>query len=74
MNKSRFKEVLIQEGITQAELSRLSKMASGTINKYANNILSPSDVTKSKIIKALNSYLKQDKYKAEDLFSPLGSA
>ena len=65
---NRLREILDTEGLTQAELSRLSKVASGTINRYINQGANPSPATKAKIVKAINNYLDSEKYSIVDIF------
>lgn len=65
---SKLKQILIYEGITQAELSRKSGVAQGSINRFVNLSRDPSPVTKSKLIKAINEYVGKEKYSVIDVF------
>jgi transcriptional regulator with XRE-family HTH domain len=63
-----FKEALISEGLSQAELSRISEVSNTTIIKLLNGDPSIKDTTKGKIVKALNKFVGFEKYHYKDLF------
>jgi len=64
------KQIIEEEGISQAELSRISGVSTTTINKICRNNLSGGTVsptTKGKITKAINKIIEAQKYKVQDL-------
>ena len=70
---NRLKETLNVIGITQAKLARLCEefaesISVGTINKICTRKNSPSDRHKHIIVKAINKYLKEEKYSINDIF------
>ena len=67
MAQNGLKNVLINEGITQAELTKESGISQGTINKVCNGKRTPSPTTQHKILKALNK-LTHTKYELSDIF------
>ena len=64
----KLKSILVNEGITQAELSRESGVGLGTINRVCNNRRTIAPTTRSKLLKALNT-LADDVYELADIFS-----
>jgi transcriptional regulator with XRE-family HTH domain len=68
MARSKLREILEKEGITQAQLSAKSGVSSGTINKVCNAKRSVSPTTQAKIMKALIS-LAGKNYSPKGLFS-----
>lgn len=71
MARNNLRAILIDEGVTQAELSRKSNLSAGTINKVCNQKRSPSPTTVSKIVKSLNN-LAGKKYDNDDVFPKMG--
>ena len=64
------KQIIEEEGISQAELSRISGVSTTTINKICTKNLSGGTVsptTKGKITKAINKIIEAQKYKVQDL-------
>jgi transcriptional regulator with XRE-family HTH domain len=55
MARNKLKQILQDEGITQAQLSAKSGVSAGTINKVCNGRRPVSPTTQAKIIKALIS-------------------
>ena len=69
-NISKLKEILNIEGITNAELSRASKVNSMTIGKLCKGDGDRvRETTKGKIIKGLNSIVGHEKYSFSNVFS-----
>lgn len=69
VNTSKLKEILINEGITNAELSRASKVNSMTIGKLCNGDGDRvRETTKGKILKGLNSLVGHEKYSFTSIF------
>lgn len=66
-SKNRLKQVIVAEGITQAELSRKCGLSTGTINRACNQVLILSPTSRSKILKAIND-LSGKKYIHKKLF------
>jgi DNA-binding XRE family transcriptional regulator len=67
MKKNRLKEILVQEGITQSELARVSDLSIGTVNRTCNHSRLPSKTTCMKMIKGLNQ-LADMEYHYENVF------
>jgi len=70
---NRLKVTLNVVGITQAKLAKLCEefaesISVGTINKICTGKILPSDRHKNIIIKAINKYLKEEKYLIDDIF------
>jgi len=70
---NRLKDTLNVVCITQAKLAKLCEefaesISVGTINKICTRKISPSDRHKYIIIKAINKYLKEEKYSINDIF------
>lgn len=70
---NRLKDTLNVIGITQAKLARLCEefaesISVGTINKICTRRVSPSNRHKNIIVKAVNKYLKEEKYSISDIF------
>ena len=70
---NRLKDILNVVGITQTKLVKLCEeyaesISVGTINKICTKKYSPSDRHKNIIIKAINKYLKEEKYSIVDIF------
>lgn len=64
------KAIIEEEGITQAELSRVSAVSTTTINKICRKTLETSKVsatTKGKLVKAINKILGTQTYKVQDI-------
>lgn len=68
MTENKLKDILISEGITQAELARKSGVAQGSVNRFVNNNRNPSPVTKNKLINGVNQILGKEKYEVKDVF------
>ena len=69
---NRLKKVLDQEGLTQVKFASLTvdfaeRISSGTINKICGH-QKASNRHKHIIVKALNAYLKKEKYVVSDIF------
>lgn len=69
MAVNNLRSILINEGITQAELCRSSGMNATTINKCVNQKRTLSPVSNGKIVKALNK-LSGKEYQIVDVFPP----
>ena len=67
MGSNRLKEILVSEGLTQAELVLSSGISTSTIGRVANKKQSVSPTTEGKIIKALNK-LSGKLYKVAEVF------
>jgi len=67
LSKNNLKIILVENGITNSELSRASGRAPGTISKICNNKYSPAPTTKSKIVLAINE-LSGKNYSVEEVF------
>lgn len=69
---TKLKQILIERGISQAELAREAGKNSGTVNKICGNKQIPSPTMKHALLHALNNLLKQKKidfvYKVDDIF------
>ena len=64
------KQIIEEEGISQAELSRESGISTTTINKICTKNLNGgtiSPTTKGKITKAINKIVGDQKYKSQDI-------
>lgn len=64
------KQIIEEEGISQAELSRESNISTTTINKICNRNLNGGEVsptTKGKIAKGINKLVGIQKYKPQDI-------
>jgi len=64
------KDILEEEGISQAELSKTSDVSTTTINKICTKNLNGSSVsntTKGKLTKAINKIIGKDNYKIADI-------
>jgi len=64
------KVILEEEGISQAELSRISGVSTTTINKICKKNLNGTKIsptTKGKLIKALNKIIGGVTYNAQDI-------
>src|SRR5207253_1821675 len=64
------KQLIEEEGISQAELSRESRISTTTINKICTKNLNGGNVsptTKGKLTKAINKILGSQKYKIQDI-------
>jgi transcriptional regulator with XRE-family HTH domain len=64
------KQIIEEEGISQAELSRESGISTTTINKICKKNLNGgklSPTTKGKITKAINKIIGGQNYKAQDI-------
>ncbi len=68
----RLKELLVENGITQAELSRASGVSSTTINKICNEKRSVSKTTQYKILRGLKKLINND-FKREEVFGGGGA-
>jgi len=71
--ENRLKDTLNKVGITQAKLAKLCEefaesISNGTINKICTMKISPSERHKYIIVKAINKYLKEEKYSIDDIF------
>lgn len=67
--KNNLKIILVKEGLTNAELSRICGVNPVTISKIANNKASGTrPVTKGKIVNGINKHLGKDKYSFEEIF------
>jgi len=67
MATNNLKQILIREGITQAELSRISTLSVTTINKVVNQKRTVSPTSQHKIIKALNQ-ISGKNYEVGEIF------
>ena len=70
---NKLKDTLNVVGITQVKLAKLCEefaesISVGTINKISTRKISPSDRHKNIIVKAINKYLKEEKYSIGDIF------
>ena len=70
---NRLKDTLNAVGITQTKLATLCRdfaesISVGTINKICTEKISPSERHKNIIVKAINKYLKEEKYSIGDIF------
>ncbi|MBK8609379.1 MAG: helix-turn-helix transcriptional regulator [Chitinophagaceae bacterium] len=64
------KQILEEEGISQAQLSRVSSVSTTTINKICTKNLNGSDIsptTKGKLTKAINKLVGNMTYKIQDI-------
>jgi transcriptional regulator with XRE-family HTH domain len=64
------KEIIEEEGISQAELSRASGVSTTTINKICQKNFKGSNIsptTKGKLIKALNKIIENKRYSIQDV-------
>lgn len=64
------KQIIEEEGISQAELSRESGISTTTINKICTKNLNGGNIsptTKGKITKAVNKIVGTQKYKPQDI-------
>ena len=73
IKENKLKDTLNVVGITQAKLAKLCEefaesISVGTINKISTKKISPSDRHKNIIVKAMNKYLKEEKYSIGDIF------
>ena len=55
MARTKLKQILENEGISQAQLAQRSKISAGTINKLCNHKRLVTPTTQAKIMKALIS-------------------
>lgn len=65
-----FKQILEEEGISQAQLSRVSGISTTTINKICTKNLGGSEIsrtTKGKLTKAINKIIGTPTYKIQDI-------
>ena len=64
-----FKEIIISEGFTQAQIAEACGMTTATINRYANGKNVPTLRTANKIVNALNQISILGKtYMIKDVF------
>lgn len=69
MASNKLNEVLENEGITKADLAKEAGLSAGSIYKFCSNSRTPSPVTQTKIVIALNVIKNSNrKYKKEDIF------
>ena len=64
------RDILEEEGISQAELSRISQVSTTTINKICTRSLNGkqiSNTTKGKLTKAINKIVASEKYKSSHI-------
>jgi transcriptional regulator with XRE-family HTH domain len=64
------KDIIEEEGISQAELSKVSGVSTTTINKICTKNLSRSKVsntTKGKLAKSINKIIGRENYKISDI-------
>ena len=66
--RTKLKEILETEGITQVELHQQCKLSIGAISRFANG-KEPNPVSKSKLVKALNEIIGKEKYNTTFIFS-----
>ena len=63
-------QVLNDEGLTQADLHRISEVNSTTINKICTSKnTSPTDAIITRLVKGVNKLIEKDKYKNGDIFT-----
>ena len=65
--KNNLKSILEKEGITQAELAKVTSLANGTINKTCNQKYDPAPTSKHKILNGINKLADND-YVVQDIF------
>ena len=70
MLRNRFRQVRISEGISIAELSRLSRVSQKVISETERMLRDPRLQTKHKILKGLNSiwFPELSPYRFKDIF------
>lgn len=62
-------DILIKEGLTNAELSRISGVNAMTISKLKNGKAPKArEVTKGKIVRGINQHVGNEKYALLDVF------
>ncbi len=61
------KEIRKEADISQAKLAKIARLSYSTISRLERGRTQPSEVTKRKILKALNQ-ISSKKYKFEDIF------
>ena len=67
--ENKLKVVLVDEGITQSDLQKKSGISTSTISKTANCKMVPSPTMQSRIIKAINELVNEEKYSKEYIFN-----
>lgn len=74
--KNKLSEALLGVAKSQAELSRESGISLTTINKLCtgNSTTTARELTKTKIVRALNSFAKEERHSVEEIFSNSATA
>lgn len=68
MSDNFLKEVLVKEGITQAQLAREAGVSAGTVNKVCSRSRDVAPTTRNRLVVTLNRVIRSEKYRVEDIF------
>lgn len=78
VKRTPLQRIIDEEGITKADLCRLSSVNSTTVNGLckgvvivSGKVVTTKESTRSKIVNAVNKKVGFDKYTLEDIFPPI---